>query len=313
MLFIVVVVIVAALWVSTKHQSLISVFKNEELDQELYALKQVRKRLLNFATLQPEIYMTDSGSGNLEGSDKIPGVGYFPCPDLDGDGQTTGVEDNCGNPLLPASAEPQKTGFVPDPYLNVGLGSCNGAGVCTGYVPREISTYNIYFAPAGRYFYFLDERFSTQNTNYNNVGGVGPKRYAPLYPNRLGGDPLSATSSTDSFDPVLTLNGVGGYVAIIIDAGDDGLDAANNDGDYNFVSGTPDLSDSEGADQIVGITYEDWIALMAHRVCVEKGRIEGVDADYTDIDHALPHWYNDYNATTNPSGGNWRTWGIVCP
>jgi len=312
MLFIVVVVIIASLWLSTKHQSLISIFKNEQIEQDLSELKLVKARLLEFAVLQPEIYMTDSSSGDMEGSDKIPPPGYFPCPDLNGDGSLNSTEANCGNPLISGVAG---SGYVPDPTSAVGLGSCNGTEMCSGFVPANISTRNVFFAEAGRYFYFLDERFSAQNTNYNNVGGTGPKRYAPLYPDNLVGDPASASNSLDPFDPILSLNGVGGYVALIIDAGDDGLDAANKDGDANFVSGTPDITDSDTADQIIGITYNEWIALVAHRVCVERRRLQGIDpsGDYTDIDSTMQHWYNDYDATTNPGGGNWRSWGAVCP
>ncbi len=330
LLVIVVIAIIATLWLATKHQGLISAFKNEEIDESLMALKEVKRRLLEFSVLNPEIYLTTT-TGVLQGNDKVPAVGYFPCPDLDGDGLVSGLESSCGNPLISGNSA---SGFVPDPLSAIGLGSCTGGGsICTGYVPQEIDTRDVYFAPKKRYFYVLDERFSTQNVFYNDISGVGPKRYAPLAPSRLEGDPASASSSLDSFDPILRLNEVGKYVALIIDAGDNGLDAANNDGDNAFVSGRgnkylknasdeivgvtydpddPDIPGVEYDDQVVGITYNEWITLIAHRVCGEHDRFSGDAADF-DAVTVTEHWVKDYHATDNPLGSEWLSWGVACP
>lgn len=304
----VVLVVIASLWLSTQHEYLFSVFKNEQLEENMDELEAVKTKLLQFAVLQPEIYKTDT-SGDMQDATQIPSPGYFPCPDLDGDGVLLGTETSCGNPWISGTGG---TGYVPDPTSAVGLGTCNGSSICVGFVPSAITTRNFYFGEAGKFYYVLDERFSNQNPNYvnNNL-----KRYAPLYPDNLVGDPATASNSLDPFEPILSLNGVGGYIALIIDPGTDGLDSENNGADYIFSSSGTSLQNSEQTDRIVGITYNEWMSLVVHRVCVEQKRIEGKIVDYVDIDDPLPikHWYNDYDLSSNPGGGSWRTWGEVCP
>ena len=85
------------------------------------------------------------------------------------------------------------------------------------------------------------------------------------------------------------------------------------------------MSDEPNADKIVGITYSEWLSLMAHRVCIERDRIEGInfdgdasqEAEITDLEGigaTLGHWFNNYVDTTNISNGsNWREWGVLCP
>lgn len=312
MLFIVVVVTIATLWLSTKHERIISFFKTNQIDIDLAELYKVKNRLLQYAVLQPEIYLTDAG-GALQESAVVPSPGYFPCPDLTGDGI---AEGSCTNPLNLSAVNPDATGFLPD--LSADL-------TALGYVPEKISTRQIYFGESRKFYYFLDERFSYNNGNYPNDTNETLNRYAPLYPGSLIGDVASATASTDPFMPVLTLDGVTGYIALIIDPGADGqLDPVNRDGDRDFVSIFSNLSDEPNADKIVGIDYTEWLSLMVHRVCVERVRIQGINfdgdssqeaaiTDLEDIGSATGHWFNDYNAATNENGGNWREWGVVCP
>jgi len=320
MLFTVVVSIVVALWLSTQHRSVIAYFKNQQIENDFTELELVKERLLQFAVLQPELYKTNGGGDPLASS-QIPSPGYFPCPDLDGDGVLldANYETQCTNPYISGNFG---TGYVPDFDLAAGLGTCDGSQVCIGFVPREIGGRNFYFAETGRYLYFLDERFAFQNNNYN--GSL--ERFAPLNPVEF--DPEDADLEND---PVLQLNGESGYIVLIIDPGADGLDAVNlnavanaqaaatagtipaTPSFVNFVSGADDMNNSTTADQIVGITYEEWLALMAHRVCIEKQRFEGLDASFTEIDPGDKHWYNAYNASTNPNGSDWRAWARVCP
>ena len=318
MLVIVVVTIIATLWLSTKHQSITSFFKTNQIDIDRAELKLVKQRLLQYAVLQPEVYLTTGGV--IKDSTKIPSPGYFPCPDLDDPSGPSGPSDGftettCTNPLVPASAFPDKTGLLPDLLTSPTV---------FGYVPGGIDNRNIHFAEQSKYFYFLDERFSYQNGEYTNNG---LQRYAPLYPGRLVGNVDDATDNLDSFDPVLTLNGVPGYVVLIIDPGSDGLlDTDNEDGDRFFTSSAADMSDEPNADKIVGITYTEWLTLMVHRVCHERDRIEGIEYDGSDADAmdaiidlddagaTLGHWFNNYVDTTNVSNGaNWREWGVLCP
>ncbi|BCN94034.1 hypothetical protein THMIRHAM_18190 [Thiomicrorhabdus immobilis] len=324
LLVIVVISIIAALWLSTKHYSLISVFKTNDIQADSYELELVKKRLLEYAVLHPEIYTTDD-SGSYQNSAQIPAPGYFPCPDLDGDGDVEGAESSCSNPFTPGGTIPDEdnTGFVP-------------SGGVLGFVPESISTHRVHFAEAGRYYYFLDERFSTQNPAADYINDALQK-YAPMNPTQFVGDVSAATDNLDAFEPVLTLNGKTGYIALIIDAGDDGLDAANNvdasDGlvDRHFISRASDLSDDPNADKIVGITMQDLDNAINRRLCVERFRYEGLeyadeDGDgspdeinpFSEIAVDLKHWYNDYVYTTlndpnnNAGGANWRSTDLKC-
>lgn len=296
LLLIVVLVVIAGLWVATQQEKAVSIFKTQAVESDYQDLKQVKARLLEFAMLQPEIYLTNTSS-QIQSANQIPSPGYFPCPDLDGDGTLSSAESSCTNPFLSTNTE--FTGFVPD----------FSSASPLGFVPQAITTRNTYFAPAGRYYYFLDERFSNQNPNYVNDN---LKRYAPLNPVRLEGAVLSASDKLDSFTPVLTLNGQAGYIALIIDAGTDGLDAANADGDRHFVSGSSSLFNDDNADKIVGVTYTEWFALVGSRICYEQARFKvGLDGAQP-IDEDLRHWYNNYNLTSNPGGGSWRSLEVTC-
>jgi len=317
LLVIVVMAIIASLWISQKHKSLISIFQTHEINADFADVVLVKNRLLEYAALHPEIYTTND-SGVYQGSSQIPAPGYLPCPDLDGDGQLTGSETSCYNPYTPGGTIPDQdnTGFVPD------------SGVF-GYVPEYINTHHIYFAEPGRYFYFVDERFVAQNSGPDCIND-DLKRCAPMNPLQFTGDISLATDNLDPFEPVLTLNGVRGYIALIIDSGDGVLDTPNgldtSDGlvDRHFVSGTADLSDDPSADKIVGITYEEWNNAINRRLCVERFRYEGLDyADgttnvFSEISSTLKHWYNDYVYTAysdpnnNAGGANWRSTDLKC-
>jgi hypothetical protein len=161
---------------------------------------------------------------------------------------------------------------------------------------------NIYFGPAGRYYYFIDERFSYNNNHYSS----SDNRYSPLSPDAV--DPAG------SAPPILTLNGKSDYIALIIDAGTDGLDAVNRDRNPDFVSNVNPLNTSDSLDKIVGITYEEWRNQIAARVCVERLRFLGLDTTYTSIGFFDAHWFNNYVAGENPLGSDWRSWSYnKCP
>ncbi len=322
LLTVVVIVIIAMLWISTKHQSLISIFKTNDIEADSYELASVKNRLLEYAVLQPEIYKTND-SNVYQSSEQIPAPGYFPCPDLDGDGDIEGAETSCSNPFTDTTVDPiDKTGFVPD------------AGV-VGFVPSFIGTHHVHFAEAGRYYYFLDERFSAQNSAPDNDND-SLKRYAPMNPTQFVGDVTPVPADGEPFEPVLTINGRRGYIALIIDPGADrSLDPNNADADRFFVSRTSDLSDDPNTDKIVGITLEELNNAINRRLCVERFRYEGLDyADkdgdglpdeinpFTGIASDLRHWYNDYfykmpndpliDPANNPGGADWRKTNLKC-
>lgn len=282
---------IASLLASSYFQTLISYFSSKQIQQNLYQMQLVKQRLLNFAVLQPEIYLTNSSSQLLSAAE-VPAPGYFPCPDLDGDGYLLGGETTCGNVYLPTASIPAQTGFVPDPLSNSGGANCNGVTACMGYVPQKIVSRQFYFAPAKRYFYVLDERFSFQNGYHSNNG---QNRFSPLNP-----------SEFISLNPRLELNGVDGYVLLIIDAGNDGLDAPNADGDFKFVSPRRMLRQDNNLDQIIGVTLEEWRVLMSIRACVALKRFSNGLNVYPDLPNAQAHWLNTYHAANNPAGGGWR-------
>lgn len=283
--------VVATLIASSYFQNLISYFSSKQIQQNLYQMQLVKQRLLNFAVLQPEIYLTNSSS-QLQSSIEAPAPGYFPCPDLDGDGYLLGGETTCGNIYLPTASIPQQTGFVPDPLNNFGGENCNGSSACMGYVPQKIVSREVYFAPAKRYFYVLDERFSFQNGyHFNN----GQKRFSPLNP-----------SAFTAQAPRLALNGVQGYVLLIIDPGTDGLDEDNADGDFDFVSPKKILPQNDALDQIIGVTLEEWRMLISIRACVTLKRFSNGLNVYPSLPNAQAHWLNAYHALNNPAGTGWR-------
>ncbi|BBP46731.1 hypothetical protein THMIRHAS_21040 [Thiosulfatimonas sediminis] len=286
-----VLVMLIALLASSYFKNLIAYFSSKQLSQQHHLMLQVKQRLLMFAVLHPEIYLTNSSS-QLLAADEVPGAGYFPCPDLDGDGFLLGAETTCGNQFLPSASNPLQTGFVPDPLTNSGGANCNGMAACMGYVPQKIVSRQFYFAPAKRYFYVLDERFSFQNGYYFNDG---QNRFSPLSPSIL-----------ESVAPRLQLNGVDGYVLLIIDAGNDGLDASNADGDFKFVSPRRVLSRDENLDQIIGVTLEEWRVLMSIRACVTLKRFNNGLNVYPALANAQAHWLNAYHPANNPAGGGWR-------
>ncbi|MBD3822633.1 MAG: hypothetical protein IE914_10310 [Thiotrichales bacterium] len=323
LLVIVVIAIITALWISSKHENVISFFKNEQIDADISGLERVKSRLLQFAVLQPEVYMTEEPSGDERDASDISSPGYFPCPDLNGDGildNGAGYDETkCGGVDSVYVGGDATTGFVPMPNRDEGIGACNGSGVCVGYVPEEISTRNVYFGEKGRYFYFLDERFAFANPNYASPNFAN--RFAPLFPGCLEPSADDALCPSDQYTPRLTLNGQGGYVAVIIYPGKDGaLDAVNNDGDSVFESNKSSLASSDNLDKAVGITYNQWLWAVGQRICKEYGRLRNVDVN-------REHWFNDYRdssstyvdpvsgatiANPNIGGSSWRSWGMVC-
>lgn len=291
LLILAVILMVAGFVSSSYFKNLISYFSSKQLQLEVVQMQQVKERLLRFAVLQPEIYLTNSDSQLLDAS-AVPAPGYFPCPDLDGDGFLLGAETTCGNVYLPSASHPNQTGFVPDPLNNNGSFNCDGSVACMGYVPQKIVSRELYFAPAQRYFYVLDERFSFQNGYHVNHG---LKRFAPLSPSVFSNRPAR-----------LYLNGVGDYVLLIIDAGKDGLDAPNADGDYRFVSPGRTLDQDTGADKIIGVTFNEWRRLMTIRACLNFNRFHSSVNNYPPLIAGNAHWLNSYHSVNNPAGGGWR-------
>lgn len=310
LLVIVVVSIIGLLWVSTQHQSIISMFKTKQIESDEYELNQVKNRLLEFAVLHSELYMKAKDETLADGSlvdgvledelfkdsSDIPSPGYLPCPDFDGDG----VSDTpCGNPY--DSGNPQTTGFVPAPDDSYsGSAICDGDSVtpCVGYVPSRIENRKFYFARKKKFYYFFDERYSFNNTDYYNYA-VPPgyrDRFAPLSPETLDPEKVEYQG--------LVLNDNPRYIAIIIDGGTDGLNQENSNGDNIFESNINTIYNQDTADKVVGITYDEWIWYVGQKICTDSAGLQEVDEN-------RPHWFN-LHMSSNTLGSDWRDWGKSC-
>ncbi len=174
-------------------------FQNQDQTRltALHQLNDVKQQLLKYAQLQPELYLSDlkANTRTYKESEKIPGLGYLPCPDLDGDGSVLEAETSCGHPR---NISDDTTGFV------------------YGFLPVGFTTRNIFFgglAPK-QFFYAVDERFVNGNNAYNN-GSTG--RYAPLNPVLSPSQaPDAGAPLPDGTPPWINLNGREGYVALIV-------------------------------------------------------------------------------------------------
>lgn len=285
--------------------------KSHLLEKEMVEIEEIKRRLIQYAVLFPEIMTTDETTPSiLTAMNRLPSPGYLPCPDMDRDSEGKSDSD-CGNPLVAGNAT---TGFS------------------IGFLPTAITLRHQYFSgyqpqQPQQFFYAIDEHLAYKNTNYNNVGGGGPARYAPLH---LLHDPAAVANLIfdDGERPVLTLNGDGQrYVAIIIAPGDPlsgqnrgvsgsansvavisaYLEGENADLDGDFYSSGKATSNT-GNDIVIGITAEEWMNHVSQRVCMEYKRYvnandDGLDAAGTSIED---FWFNAYDATDNPTGTGFR-------
>lgn len=195
-------------------------------------LLKIKNRMLTYAVMQPEIF------NDAINPQDIPGPGFFPCPDTNGDGNTN-------NP-------------------------CGGAGVnvVLGMVPESIGNrmYNFIEAQheARQYWYAVDSRFLVQNTAYNFSGAI---RRFPLNANIPALANLTLDGRTDivmvifyAGDEVQNQNQNNiGNVA-------DFLEFENVDGDADFISVDPTPANlNDFNDFAVAITREEWRTAVLSR------------------------------------------------
>ncbi|CAN8142099.1 conserved hypothetical protein [uncultured Thiomicrorhabdus sp.] len=242
--------------------------------------------------LLPELFLANSVA--LVNFQNVPAPGYFPCPDSDSDGVADSICHSVNDVL-------------PDPEVTV-----------SAKLPKEVKTrilfgllgdsLSYYFPSENHYLYFLDKRFAVYDDS-----GTG-SRFAPLTP-----PVLDSENYASAIEPQLTLNGKAGYIAILIDPGSDGNvdNAENRDGDRHFIY-RPDqeflknaldklFPDASTQDKIVGIHFDEWMILMAQRVCKERERFEpGTDMPVLNL-LGNDHWYG------NGASLSWQTWSEACP
>ena len=301
----------AAVWFGTA-----SSIRSESMDiklqnQDVRDLYRIKDKMLTYALFQPEIFRTDA-AGNPNPLEDIPGLGYFPCPDTNGDGDSNAP---CGG---------------------------GGATVVIGIVPENISEQRFTFVhrplEANRYWYAVDARFITENSDF--VFGTGPgnqKRFVPL-------------NNTSPATASLTLDGTADIVMVLMYAGEpvsgqnqsvvniaNFLDLDNADGDVNFVSHyknstitSPIPVSGDFNDYVIPITRNEWNAAMLSRASIDADSDDVPDL-CTSIGSAITDysWFNDcvytgasappftctQNTTTtdeNLFGQGWRT-ALSCP
>ena len=250
----------------------------KQVNEQGRELQQVKDKMLAYAVFQPELFGTLSGTSTLQTSEKVPGPGYFPCPDATGDGESNAP---CGS----------------------------GSSVIIGRVPIQISSRFFGFlnqvTVKDSFWYAVDTRFLVQNTDYNNFGAtaeVKSRRYAPLNVD----DPVLAS---------LTLDGVTDIVMVLFHAGDalsgqdrsssavsNYLEDENNDGDTAFITYH---STARFNDTVIAITREEWNAAMLARVSQDINPVDNTP-DLCAIPATDPHWFNACNNVykTGSDGAN---------
>ena len=269
-----VLVLGAGVWFGTvanvKSNGMVIEQKNEHIRE----LQRIKERMLTYTVMQPEIFRTNSGSTVVRAQENIPGPGYFPCPDIDGDGDS---DAPCAG----------------------------GVNFIAGLVPQSVSSrfYTFMDKPqeSNRYWYAVDARFLTQNTDYF-YGGVS-KRFVPL--NRVS-PPLASLTLDGRTDIVMVLAYAGEAVQgqnqvnnVIIN---NFLDEENGDGDADFIStfNNPDRFN----DHVISITRQEWNAAVLSRVSkdvmsgVTVGTVGDNVPDLCDtVNINDQHWFNGCSYT----------------
>ncbi|WP_321326360.1 hypothetical protein [Thiomicrorhabdus sp.] len=268
----------AALWFGTVSNMRSESIKTGMQNEHVLELKRIKERMLAYAVMQPEIFATNSGSTVRRNQVDIPGPGYFPCPDTNGD----------GNSNAPCGA---------------------GVAFVMGLIPERNSTSNYTFLDSnqdiGKYWYAVDSRFLTQNSDYIYAGEQ--KRFVPL--NRAS--PALAS---------LTLDGRADIVMVLMYAGDtlktqqpsqpsvanvaNFLEQDNSNGDASFISvfddPAPVANNPRFNDYVIPITRTEWNAAVLSRVSQDEmtGTTAGTAPDNVPdlcniVTPADLHWFND--------------------
>lgn len=265
----------------------ISSLREEEMkieiqNENIRELNRIKDKMLAFAVLQPEIFYTEVSSGVADFSN-IPGPGYFPCPDTDGDG-------------LP------NDGYDKDGTLITGNLCGSTSTFVTGKIPVKSSDNRFTFIDnprnANRFWFSVDSRYVTHNQ-------IVSHRYLPL-----NADSPSIAN--------LTLDGRTDIVMVLFYAGiplgsqnqttqnqSDFLDVGNApvgdpllDQSFFTRNGTPDIFN----DYVIAITREEWRAAVLSRVSKDTNPNNSVSDLCAAINPTDTHWFNGCSfIDTSPS------------
>lgn len=260
-------------------------------------LELIKERMLTYAVLHPELY-----DGTL-----TPGVGYFPCPDENGNGEAEsacGQDSSLNNQLFVYGRVPNQITGIRFNFFDGRYDSTTGVGKSSNL-----------------FWYALDSRFVNSSQEFDRGGGANRTvRFAELnseLPNRV-------TDSTSANVPPLTLDGRDDIVMVLFYAGeplagdtraaDDGIAAISNyleqgtisssGNSYNFVSSgaNPDTFN----DYVIAITRNEWEKAVLSRLTLDLDSDNNLDICPAG---ALPAWiqpctYNDTGSNQPPFSCN---------
>ncbi|MBO1926255.1 hypothetical protein J3998_01590 [Thiomicrorhabdus sp. 6S2-11] len=293
-------VIGAAAWFTNIGKQQASSMKVESEDRNLLQLQKIKQKMLAYSILTPEIYADQS---------PIPGLGYFPCPDKDGDGN---VDEPCGY----ESAVNQT--FV------------------YGRVPREITGHFFSFIDADidqdRFWYAVDARLVSSHGLYQFAGN---QRFSNVNP-----DMENEVKDNSNHDvPPLLLDGKTEIVMVLFYAGnalsgqnrpsnqvDDYLEQPTEIIGQNIDFTSAGSSGTSFNDYVLSITRSEWEAAILSRASQDNNPPDAVPDLCVSLNDNAQHWFNECaytNTATRPiyqcdetsfdnlTGQNWRS--LICP
>ncbi len=200
-----ILVLGAAAWFGTQGNIRSEGMKQDVQGGYVSTLQLVKERMLTYAILHPELFDstppgTPPGSPNIDLD--LPGIGYFPCPDISGNQQSeTGKE--C---------------------------SRSGSLYAMGWVPQKVINRNFSFLPSNlprenrRYWFAVDARFLVDGEAYR-YGSVA-NRFAPLNIDTPSKVDMNDFRNNCDINPTptcqfpLTLDGRGDIVMVLFYSGE---------------------------------------------------------------------------------------------
>ncbi|WP_029408171.1 hypothetical protein [Thiomicrorhabdus sp. Milos-T2] len=300
----------AAVWFGTLGNLRSNTMSISHEDKNIAELNRIKDRMLAYAVLHPEIY---SDATN------IPGPGYFPCPDVDGDGNS---DTSC---------------------------DVDGAGInrlfVLGKVPYKIGTRYFTFLDSkldnSKFWYAVDSRFVNSSARFATSIS---QRYSTLNINIA--NVMKDAGSSDVFP--MTLDGKEDIVMVLFYSGEPLSGQTRPSNVYSNYLEQPTVSEgytidfrSVGAgssvfnDYVIAITRSEWQSAILSRVTIDKAPEDGIPDLCVDLADTDISWFNECKYTganippftdspfpatcpnttviaeENITGQNWRS--IICP
>jgi len=190
-----ILVLGAAAWFGSQGNIRSESMKQDVQGDYVSELQLIKERMLTYAILHPELFDSSSPSGAPD--EDLPGIGYFPCPDLSGNQQSeTGKK--C---------------------------SRSGSLYAMGWVPQKVVARNFSFLSSNqqlenrRYWFAVDARFLVDGEAYRYFSMAN--RFAPLNidtPSKVDMNDFRNncdTNPTPTCQFPLTLDGKGDIVMVL--------------------------------------------------------------------------------------------------